>query len=569
MTFIEYWLTYAGSGSQPVYALTTGHLFYFHNEKSFGDLLGGAKPNPGEEILILKPLNAVKISWRASHPGSKPLLEECVYLSVQMLDDNALEELIKKTATEDFFKTQYKTKTGTEWQGTGDWVSEYLQKFKEYSDWPIIVKGGAQIASTRDSPDTTQEQRVSMFFKVGGQWDAHDDAVRTFFKYHQRRSRLSGHPLIARLLGRSVKSGTVDVIPSSVDPDGSIEYIKDKLIEDFMYFASNPTETETIYHPLALDPDEDPHRLIVPKAPTSAIPPYLVPSLGPDHWVTKLKVSNPLGLTIQIVHESAAVNVFLVPSSTTEQVVQFSATPNSPGETIVNIIAGETGETICDLNLTFLDFHAVPVKFYKLIDTSYSNYQTDMDEPKLREVVAYANEILGRQTNVYIYPVEESGVILHDHHVGGLLGDPITSLEAVIIDFFLLNQFKNINVVFVWNLETAGTAETLGVCYAWEEADIAAIMIDTKHPNYVTNVPALAKTLVHELGHWFSDVFIFFPNRKAGLPLCSGSHIHFKHGCPGGDWGFYSNMMYVGRNGLFITLNQTEVFNGHADDVLP
>ena len=167
---------------QPVYALTTGHLYYIHDEKSFADVLGGAKPNPGEAILVLKLTDTTRVRWRESYPGRVPFLEECAYLNVQMLNGYSLKDIIRQTATEIYFDDLYKSKTGTKWPGPTeeepDWETAYVNKFLEYEDWPILVNGGSQIAFTRPNPDLLSEQRLSMFFRVGEQWTAHYDAVR-------------------------------------------------------------------------------------------------------------------------------------------------------------------------------------------------------------------------------------------------------------------------------------------------------------------------------------------------------------------------------------------------------
>ncbi|MCF6154506.1 MAG: hypothetical protein E3K36_04475 [Candidatus Brocadia sp.] len=599
VTFTEYSFTHTDTSLTSVYALTSGHLYYLPAGKSDSGLLSGAIPD--EDVFILKPLKSIlDVYWKDSHPGRKPLLEECAYLNVSLVSDENLKLLIQRSSTEEYFKKIYKLKRGSEFQGD-NWDAEYLKLFKEFPDVPVLVRGGAQIGSIKNNSQTDPTQRITLFFKftLEGQQElwtgmGHDEAVKTFFKYYRRRgSGLVGHPLIAKLIGESVRSGTVDVIPPepinflSFKLSDPLRRTKSSFISDFKL---GTISTGSSYHPLALDPDEHPHRLIIPKSPSTAIPPtevppYLVPLLGPEHWVTKLKIHNPLGLTVTIEGFNAA-EVSINPFENivaTQQIVEVRASETLfPGNTERKIQVKADGALVHEIVLTFLDFHAVPVKFYKLSDTDPNNqtviHQANIDEQKLREVIAYANEILGRQTNVYVYPVEQnfdgSIIILHEIVFFGDLGDPISKADVrrVADDFFFMNQPYNIHAIFAWNQEA--TENNSGVTTYSDDANLAIILVDTEGPQQSSTYLGWGTTLVHELGHWFSNIFSRVPNLENGLPECTGSFIYFDHpgdlyeGCPGGDWSFNNNLM-ASAGGLLITFEQAKVFNENAHQVLP
>lgn len=534
VNFAEYWVTHDSTDAQPVYALTTGHLFFLSYGMSYGDLLNGARTDFGEEMLVLRPLKQPISAWSESLPGEISMLAEIAYLDLQMLDDQALKNLITKTATEEFFRTQYRNKTQFEWQGPNqtepDWQTAFLNKYKELPDWPILVKGGDQIGFTKTNPDLLPGQRLSLFLKVGMKWFEHRNEVENFFNYYQRRLNICGHPLAAVLLGRSVKSSTIDVLPfqeftaeESFYPVMRIQRNKASLIQDFRKYVSLPDPT---YHPLALDPDQSPHRLIIRrKPPAEAIPVYLRPSLlQVNAWKTKLSIQNPFELPVQInCSLSEGVNISPVNFNLMIQTVEFEANENLSSnltEGRIEVISedGAANYSVAqELMLSFMDFHAIPIKFFKLIENQQI-HSTDMDEGKLHEVIAYANEILSSQTNVYIYPVEELvnevSKIVHETKISAGVSPLSASLISIYSELFFVEYKQEyhdyINVIFVW--DQAATGKNSGVTDYPYDSKLALIYLDTLHTDQNLEVHEIADTLVHELGHWFAHTFSRVPN---------------------------------------------------------
>lgn len=564
--FDEYHLTYNSNEPQPVYALTTGHLYYLHDEKSYEDLLSGAKPDAGEIMLVIRPLLDAPMHWAETHPGRTLLLDECVYLNVQLLSDEDLKALIRRSATEIYLKELYKDITGTEWVGPGDWVSDYLQNFYLYPDWPILVDGGIMIALTKSNPDLTSEQLIKMFFKVGSTWSAHYDFVKSFFKYRQRELGLSGHPLIARLMGYSVETGTVDIIPFNREGEKVLYRSKYNLKEDFKYYLSQP---DPEYHPLAIEADEEPQCITVPVPSEYSM--FPTPVLRPDQFLTRLKINNPFGLSISITGNIPA-GVTITPAnfSATEQVVIIQTSGEvDPGITESAIEIKTPAATICTLIIKYLGFRIVPVKFWKIRDNN-SNHITQMDEAGLNNLVSIVNDILGRQTNVYVEPKGLPGALLNDLLYDGDLGDDITTESLVELSAPISNSMedKEINVLFAWHVENKVNEGMVGGNYTSDGKRL--IVINTNEdPGDNFNI---ATIVVHELGHWFSEAFICPIDETA--TQCMGSDRHFSHvqsdleGCPGGDWTFYENLMVPNGTTLFITIEQARVFNDFADQVL-
>jgi len=587
----EYLLTHSGMEQQDVYAMASGYLHYLHDGKSYDKIFGGAVPNPGEEIFVFKPLATMNMYWAAVQPGKGAFLQESAYLNIEIDFDDLLDH-IKRATTLSYHKQIYKQKKGVEWSGAADaWPAAYLELFKEFPDVPILVQGGTKIGST--TANTPSGQRLSMFFKFDEEWTGHATVVQTFFKHHQRNYGIAGHPLIANLTNLSVSASTVDLLAPLYDiADGyPILRGKSKLGSDFYSIYNAGSLANAEYHPLALDPDQSPQaRLIVPKPPVGDLPPYLAEALQQHEWETKLKISNPMAQTITIDgFDPAEVSFSLLTADNAAETtfkVCSQTLPQGIIERVVQVKAN--GTVVHELKLAFLDFYSFPVKFYKLDDTNPNNPQTSMDETKLREIIACANEILGRQSNVYLYPVKEGEVILHDFTFDGDLKDPIyggdesrNGVRDVYNAFTALSpQLENIKVVFVWDEEIE---PSLGVTYApvitaWEFILIDTLVFPAVRSLLSTPrlVPQLARTLVHELGHWFSNTFLLI---KQGLPPCSDRHKHFDHavsapfedktGCPGGDWEFSSNLMTAGETNMLITADQASVFYENAGLVRP
>ena len=593
ITFTEYSVTHSSSQKVDVYALTSGYLHLLNGNKSYSEILGGAVPNAGEEILVLKSLPSILNSWPTVQPGEGALLKETAYFNLE-IDFAALLEQIPKSTTDKFHKSMYRRKTGSDWSGApDDWPAAYLDLFLQFADVPIIVQGGAKIGFT--TANTPSGQRLSMDLRMGDRWTLHEEDVKAFFKHHQRNYGLAGHPLIAKLIGRSVPETAVDIIPVEYDVQAGYPAVrrKHKLGQDFASFA---TVVDPEYDPLALDLDQAPYpHLVVQKPPTVAVPPYLVSFLSQQTWSTKLKISNPTAQTITIdgfVPTEMSITP-LTNSTALEPIFEISVLelpPNNVGldSRFININVNGTVAQV--LNVTFMDFHTVPIRFHKLIDkdpaTGNVLHQADMDSAKLEEVLAYANQILGRQTNVYLYPVAEGETILHDFVFDFDLGDPIRKGSANtkgtqdIYQACLPTPFEAIKVIFVWDQEVG---ESVGVTIFPDSNSWGMILVDTSvYPAIRSlgatprSVPQMAKTLVHELGHWFA---VTFESVKGGFPPCTHGQDHFDHftrtqgienaGCDGGDWSFYGNVMQGGETPIFITFEQAIVYYSNASSVVP
>ena len=569
--FDEYLVMQEDGNEVPVYAMTSSYLYYLNDETWDSNLLGGVQPNPGEVILILKPLP--KNRWVKWHPGKMPKVVEYAYLNVTP-DEDRLKILIEKSVTQSFHKKVYKLKKGVEIGDNENWATEYLSLFKEYPDVPIVICGGESIGKITRSNPADIEQQMQMLIALEGDpptWIGHDYEVKAFFNYYQRGIGLAGHPLIAKLLNRSVRSGTIDIIRRNGN-DGT--RWKDNLVLDFRNLAlsSNPE-----YHPLALDPEEEYHRLAVPR-----------PNLDnlPSNVSAKFKVSNPMGLDITIDRSLVPTEISITPLSfnTTEQIVEVSASLNLPAGTdaaTLNITTeNDTGETITihSVLMNFFGFQSLSVKFYKLVDND-PNHRTDMDEQKLREVIAQANEILGRQANVYIEPIEEfnpeTGVdeILHELTYPGDLGIIIgDQSRRTLYEFFPdetlpANIQKNLNVIYVWSqVGKSFSAELGGITYGDSETGYSIIYANTKDRyEYLLDTSQLGMALVHEIGHWFGIIFIEWPTGIA----CENEAKHFRHPpfCTEGDWALYHNLMGT-SGGLFISFDQAQIYNENAANVL-
>jgi hypothetical protein len=588
--FQEYLLTHTSTTPQPVYAITTGYLYYLTAGQSVAHLLAGTQVKTGETILVLLPLPTTVQSWKDKHPAKQVLPDQFVYLDIEFISDTCtsdtdlsepcLKNLVRKTATRKYYEkiySQYDT-SGTDLPAE-NWEDDFIRLFKQNPEIPLVVQGGAQIGWTKAVSETDATQSIKMFFSFAGLWNgAADDTTRPFFTYHKRYMGLAGHPLVAKLLQQTVRAGTIDILTLEGITGGRS---KGSLTISFQQMMG-PGGAIT-NHPLAINPDQHPARLIVPKIPD---PFPVIPNLTlrEDQKFTWLKISNPLGLTISIADVAPEVSISPAVFQEKEQVLEIKLVGALPAnfndEVTIRFIAQDASGLSSEafkLVLTFMDFHAVPIKFYQLFN---AGHHTDIDEQKLREVISYANEILGRQTNVYIYPLEEEGVILHRfEYTDGDLGDPITA-SVVLPGFDGLEDVwqqmrstvvrENIRVLFLWDQETGGDA--IGAAYTppastwWE-----LIVIDTKEQaTYDASASQMAPVLVHELGHWFSTTFIYWGSYTGFA--CSGEDKHFDHGeCPGGDWTLHGNIMTPnsGPDKIWISYNQAKVFNTYAKDVLP
>ena len=580
--FREYFITHNSATSQPVYALTTGFLFYLTAGQSLPSLLGGTQVRAGETLLVLLPIQTIWDRWKESHPGNRPLLDQCAYLNIDLVSDlgssdtdPCLKNLIKSSTTREYYNKVYDEYTGDDLPADENWEDIYIQLFKTHPEIPIVVQGGKQIGWTKTYNGSASPQHLMMFFSFEGAWNSlTDETVKPFFRYFKRRPGLAGHPLIAKLLQQSVRAGTVDVIKPY-----SEQGLRSKLWlnSEFARMESSGSRT---HHPLAIDPDQHPHRVIVPCKP-DPVPEN--PTFRDDHWVTLLNINNPLEVTIEIQGSIPGLTITPRDFQAKNQIVEIKLDGILPDpiETTIQIVVKEStgNSTAFDLILRFLNFYAIPVRFYKLANMTYN---VNIDEAKLSLVIAYANEILGRQANVYIYPipVDENVVtpiLLHPlAYIAGDLGDPILfpnlgghGAEEVWSQMASLSVLENIKVVFIWDLKVPLGDDPVGstLSHPFEDERWKVIMIETKvKGGFDATYSYLAKILVHELGHWFAESFIVWKNN---FPECSNGHEDFDHGQCSGDWQMTGNIMTPERENLLITTDQADIYNKYAHEVLP
>ena len=304
--------------------------------------------------------------------------------------------------------------------------------------------------------------------------------------------------------------------------------------------------------------------------PPGSLPPNLI--LRPDHYVTRLKIFNPFNLQINI-HGNIPVGVSITSTpaifSATEQVIEISATVDlalGTTETLLEISTGD-GALIHELTLKYLAFKSFPIKFWKISDQKI-NHITQIDETQLLEVISMANDILGRQANVFIYPIAENLIKLHDFVYEGDLGDIITFTALENMAELISNsiQGNEINILFVWQVNNDSNPRMAAANFM--SGGNKLIVINTSGNSQQSF--DMAMSMVHELGHWFSEAFVYPGN--GNTIACGGSDRHFSHwqpdvtGCPGGDWIFYENLMNT-VGSLLITKEQSLVFNTYADEI--
>lgn len=573
--FTEYAFTINSEEPQPVYAMTTGHLFHLHP----GDLYAYAFTEAGsfiadEEMLVLVAVSDVpKYCSKYYYPKDVPVIRACIMRNISLSRDSLIDE-IGANYTEEYFKLR-----GYQFNDPERWKEEYYEDwFLKYSTEPILVKGGSKIALTKpDQPSSSSPQRLSLFFEVGG-WGNNEENARKFFFYRCRREKLEGHPMIALTTELPVDAGYVDYIHPAKDPYAGRG--KDDLIE--------AAESGSDYDPIALDPEQDPTALVVQKRiPDNVTVPRWI-HLPDNYGTTRIRVRNPRNLPIQITgYDPGEVTISPSSFSADNQIVTFEATQNSPSspdnkiEIALNYLDPSTGEsrTILPLTLVFYEFQMIPIKFHKLSDSVRSALIT-VDQ--LEQILDHANHILGRQTNVYIYPVEdEDGVILHDLIFNEDLGAPLEGgtafnygLDKIYQRLDQESTGDNCHHVFTWLAKSSdGNLITGGLSWksSWNPlnyfiATLQATEIRLKDPIESYALQECAQILIHELGHWFTTRYI----SSISDFLCTSGTEHFEHSdCPGGDHGLYANMMakFGSATNIKITLNQAEVYIQYAPQV--
>lgn len=576
--FREYLLNYSEPTRQPVYAITTGYLFLLSAGQSEQSLMGNTKPLTGETILVLVPIPGIYDSWKQSYPGTLPLPNQFAYINIDLIAEieepgPSLQKIVTASTTREYYEGLYKEKVSNNISPGDAWELEYIKLFKTIAGVPIVVKGGEQIGWSKPISETDLTQRVTMFFSFNNQWDSDDETVvLPFFRYFKRRALLAGHPLIASLLRQSVRAGTIDLIdPYAIQGVRS----KDKLIAEFLKIQRDVLT----HHPLAIDPDHHPARLIVPRPrdPQTPVSPEI--SFRADHWLVYFKISNPLGLAINIEGDLPEA-IAITPRFFTEkhQVIEFNVAEELPSYIhecrITFTTTDEWGQSLeaFQMDLSVMGFRTVPIHFCNLINM---NYITRMDEGKLTKVMSLANEILGRQTNVYLYPVRsEAGLLDTISYTDGDLDDPIMEhnlgfyngaedLWQQISDF---TNLQNLRIVFVWR---QNLGESVGVTYypGGTFHKCLLVMINTVDDGANSlKENFLAKILVHEIGHWFASTCILW---QRGFSTCTHGDEHFRHETCSGHWQLRGNIMTKHENDLWITQEQALVYNGYAHEVLP
>ncbi len=566
LEFEEFQFTWTINSPQDVYAITTGYLYYLQAGQSVPNLAGGIQVPQNEHMLVLVPFSAALDSWKNSHPGKVSLLQQCIYANLQLPTDNQFKLLISKRTTEKIFQKLYKKIHGVDPPATNDWPAQYLDLVKNNPTVPIIVQGGEIIGSTNPGLVNPAEQILKMHFLIGDSWKNEPiGGVETFFRYFRRRFNLTGHPLIAKLLNVPVWASYADVIV----PESSFgTRTKDSLDKAFRDMFKQNAVT---HHPLALDPDQHPHHLVVT---------HLQPTL--------LQISNLLGLTIRISGTaSPGLNLFPLEFSDSKKVVEIQLNGPLPiAENAFLILTGinEMGmeAEMMQIRLIYWPEVRFPVKFHKLRNDPYP-YITDINEVQLLEVIDYANAILLHQTRVQIDPVAvNAGHHLHDLHFDeGDLRDPsgegfhLSGIEDLWQMMRVNSNPDQINVIFIWDqaYERVGvTYQPDGLLFLHGEFYFM-ILIDTKkQTGFDANPGYLAKILVHEIGHWLSKHFI----KYAGVTWndwpnpCTGKEIHFTHEkCPGGDWTLRGNLMTKDEHNIWITYDQASVYSEFAVLVKP
>jgi hypothetical protein len=571
--FTKYSFSFTGS-SHDVYTMATCQLHWLKDGKAYPPLLGGAAIQPGESIVVLKSGPSSKhFMWQ---PGLVEQLSECAYLNMQ-LDPATIKILISRSVTEKYHQKVYYQITKTDIGKDPDWVQKYFDLFSQNPQVPVVVNGGERIGSTLGT-------EFPMYFKMGDKWDENGEDVYNYLLYHRRYENLLGHPLITRVLGHaSVKSQSVDVIPRLKDDRGNLMNYrwKKSLIDDFWPLA---TSSDPSYHPLCINMEEHPHRVYVPRPLPGAPFPIQDLPLRNDHFITRLKISNPLELPVTIDgFDTAELIVSPTTFSDVEKVVELRIPESLPETTKeISIMIKSNGDEIQELMVTVFNMKLFLVTFHKLVDYDQQGnaiHQTLMDENKLREILAYANEILGRQSNTYIVPERDSeGNILRELRYEGDLGEVISDAKR---DELVTKVYQEVsasdntkaNVIFIWNTTVPnGDADGITVARTETAEDHSGVFVNTNIPGRASTTGRYAQTVVHELGHWLSQVFGLFVSLANGTPSCDSPYIHFKHprtDCVEvGDWSLYGNLMNPG-GGWFISKNQADLYNTKPPIIIP
>ena len=300
--------------------------------------------------------------------------------------------------------------------------------------------------------------------------------------------------------------------------------------------------------------------------------------LPADQGVTRVRVRNPLALPIQIAGFDPS-EVTISPSSFSidDQLVTFEATPNSPSRIDIALSyfdpSAGVSKIILPLTLVLYDFRLLPIKFHKLVDIAR---QAQIIPDQLKQIIEKANHILGRQTNVFIYPIEEDDTILHELVFNEDLGEVLEQgvafnygLDKIYQRLEQTSTANNCHHVFTWAAINPEGDKVAG--HTWKSSVIPSdrfiLSLQVVEGRDLTNsddLDSCAQTLVHELGHWFILTYI----GVADVVLCTSGTEHFEHGrCPDGDHRLFANLMGAGSDDFMITLNQAEVYVGYAPQV--
>lgn len=554
--FTEYKFTINSEQPEPVYAMMTGYLFHLNPGDTYSYVFTEAGSFVAdEEMLVLEA--APQTMNRYIFPKDVPVLRACIVRNLSF-DRALLIEEINENYSEGYIKNRG-------YEGPDALFNDWLVN----STIPLLVKGGSQIGLTKsDILTSPSPQRLSLFFEIGG-WGNNEENAKTYFFYRSRFLELEGHPMIAVIRELSVIAGYVDYVGFRDNPYEGRD--KSKLIED--------AQSGSDYDPIAIDPEQHPVTIIIQKKIPDSI---TVPSsihLPDNYGSTRIRVCNPLNVPVQITgYDPNEVTIIPTNFSSHDQIITFQSTQNSPVSPnnkiniTFNYLDSSTGELrlILPITLVFYEFQMIPIKFHKLSDSLRT---VSITYDQLEKIIDEANLLLGRQTNVYLYPIEENDIILHNldfnqEDLGEVLEQDIVFNYGLDKIYTKLNEFStenNCHHIFTW--ETVTTDNT---GYTWKSSlnpiNRFLVTLQVIKDLDLTDSKVLqdcAQTLIHELGHWLSGTYISL----ADFILCASGAEHFRHDdCASGDHGLFANLMNPGSDSdsIKLTLDQAEVYVQYA-----
>lgn len=457
------------------------------------------------------------------------------------------------------------TKTGHEL------ALEYFTWFKTDTSLFILANGGDEIATLKESSSgSAPVYGLTLYFGTGASLDSlswnSDDSVKTFFQYYQRLRNdsfispvsLAGHPMIACILGLTQGECRVDFLDVEAEPE----------VDKYLGNA------------LALDPDVHPNILVVPTTRTASKNGQTFPSgsgevdlyiYNPDAVDLVVTSSDSTLLTIDGAAES---NV------STTVFVTLKALTAATGSATLHVRRRSDLTVIRSLTVQFLDVHVVPIKFFKLHNTTLEGNVDD-----IATLIEEVNAILGPQANVYVYSAEvDSG----SQPVAGEIAVP----DSLGWDVYVYAGAPPSAASADWNTltTTIGSAYRYSYCFIWnlryysgavDDAHaatqaqysttsgnpVAIITIDDR----LAGVPS--QVVAHEIGHGLTD-WKYVDNH--GVASDSEKVKHFDHqglivaNSNEGDHRLARNIMNTdtpGQGEYYLSFVQGQILNDCAKDV--